>query len=98
MDDVKRPLIYMLFKKGDGTEGAGHDLICVTASQVRLREVIESCIHDRIISYCDETGKIPSIPDQIRAVRRDWKVLSRLEFNEHLVESEFVVATDGEII
>jgi len=86
-------LIYLLYQ--------GNNLVCATESIQKLRAALEARVHCGGISYRigGEDGCYP-IPDQIRALREDWKgnIISLPEFNDRLVNGALTSVVDGEII
>ncbi len=86
-------LIYLLYQ--------GNDLVCASQSIQRLRAALEARVHNGGISYrVDGKKGNYSIPDQIRALREDWKgnIISLPEFNDRLVNGSLTSVIDGEII
>lgn len=75
----------------------GSGLVCATTSLFKLRKAVEFCIHSRSVSYGNDKDTAP-IPEQIRALRADWKNLSRTELNERLGGGYLQVEQNGDIL
>lgn len=90
---MKDNLIYLLYQ--------GDCLVCATKSISKIRSALESRVHNGGIRYMiDGSDMQMGIPDQIRALRKDWKgnILSLPEFNDRLTNGYITAVKDGEIL
>ena len=94
-------LIYLLWinAKEDVT---GH-LVAATRSLTKLRRILEEEIRSELMSYneYDEVTmaqKDKNPIEQIKELRKDWKVLSSIEINERLNNGRIEFVEDGEIL
>lgn len=94
-------LIYLLWINAK-EDVAGH-LVAATRSLTKLRRILEEEIRSESMSYNEfdpitmtQTDKNPI--EQIKELRKDWKVLSSIEINERLNNGRIEFVEDGEIL
>lgn len=91
--DKTTKMIYLLSRVGGPNDATV--LVCATTRLRSLREAVEFAIHSRTMSY---GGPDNTIPNQIRSLRADWKMLDRVALNEQLQGGRMDVALNGEIL
>lgn len=90
---MKDKLVYLLYQDDI--------LVCATQSIIKIRAALESRVHNKGILYrVNGENTACGIPDQIRALRKDWKegIVSLPEFNNRLVNGRITAVKDGEIL
>lgn len=94
-------LIYLLWINAK-EDAAGH-LVAATRSLTKLRRILEEEIRSELMSYNEFDTVTMSRKDknpieQIKELRKDWKVLSSIEINERLNNGRIEFVEDGEIL
>lgn len=93
--------IYLLWINAK-EDTAGH-LVAATRSLTKLRRILEEEIRSELMSYNEFDTVTMSRKDknpieQIKELRKDWKVLSSIEINERLNNGRIEFVEDGEIL
>lgn len=95
-DNQDQKKIYLLSIGQKGHFGADcNPVVCVTTSLFKLRKAVEFCIHAGTLTYGNSGTPIP---EQIRALRDDWKSLTRCELNQKLRGGYLRAEENGAII
>lgn len=94
-------LIYLLWINAK-EDVAGH-LVAATRSLTKLRRILEEEIRSESMSYNEFDPITMTLTDknpieQIKELRKDWKVLSSIEINERLNNGRIEFVEDGEIL
>lgn len=94
-------LIYLLWINAK-EDVAGH-LVAATRSLTKLRRILEEEIRSESMSYNEfdivtMSRKDKNPIEQIKELRKDWKVLSSIEINERLNNGRIEFVEDGEIL
>lgn len=89
LDNQSTKRIYLLCSESGAT-------LCATTRLRRLREAVEHQVHAKKMFYGND-GPMP-VPDQIRALREDWKRSCVEDIDTALKGGAIVVAENGRLI